>query len=54
MAKSDKNIPIPGARKPSQIIESAGAVHFGPLPENTMIEIEHLINRRPEGEPRDR
>jgi len=54
MAKSDHNIPIPGARKPDQIIESAGAVEFGALPQNTMEEIEKLIERRPEGEPQDR
>ena len=54
MAKSENNIPIPGARKPGQIIESAGAVESGPLPEDTMLEIEKLISRRPEGEPRDR
>jgi len=54
MAKSPSNIPIPGARIPAQIIESARAVEFGALPENTMIEIEKLINRRPEGEAQDR
>jgi len=54
MAKSSSNIPIPGARKPAQIIESALAVEFGALPTSTMIEIEELIARRPEGEPKDR
>lgn len=54
MAKTPANIPIPGARTEDQIIESAGAIEFGPLPEATMIEIESLIQRRPEGEPRDR
>jgi len=54
MAKSPSNIPIPGARIPAQIIESARAVEFGALPENTMIEIEKLINRRAEGEAQDR
>lgn len=54
MAKSSGNIPIPGARIPAQIIESAGAVEFGPLPDNVMSDIEALIERRPEGEPRDR
>lgn len=54
MAKSELNIPIPGARKPNQIIESAGAVAFGPLPEDTMQEIEKLISRPPEGKARDR
>jgi len=54
MAKSPDNISIPGARLPAQIIESASAVEFGPLPENTMKEIEELIVRSPEGEPKDR
>ncbi len=54
MAKSEFNIPIPGARKPNQIIENAGAVEFGPLSERTMQDIEKLISRRPKGEPRDR
>ncbi|MBX2836077.1 MAG: aldo/keto reductase [Gammaproteobacteria bacterium] len=54
MAKSPVNIPIPGARTADQIIESARSVEFGPLPENIMDEIEALIERSPEGEPRDR
>lgn len=54
MARSENNIPIPGARTPEQIIESAGAIEYGALPEETMAEIELLIDRRPEGQPRDR
>lgn len=54
MARSSNNLPIPGARTRSQIMESAGAVEFGPLQDAVMREIENLIVRRPEGEPRDR
>ena len=54
MAKSPSNIPVPGARTAEQIIESAGAIEFGPLSADVMSEIESLIERPPEGEPRDR
>ena len=54
MAKSPNSIPIPGARTVDQITESASAAEFGPLPEHTMKEIEILINRSPEGNPRGR
>ncbi|MFK7857609.1 MAG: aldo/keto reductase [Granulosicoccus sp.] len=54
LAKSDINIPVPGARTPEQAIENAGAIEYGPLPDNVMLEIETLIVRPPEGEPRDR
>ena len=44
-AKSPRNIPIPGASAPEQIIESAGAVEKSPLPPAAMEEIETLIDR---------
>ncbi|MFK8081230.1 MAG: aldo/keto reductase [Granulosicoccus sp.] len=54
LAKAEFNIPVPGARTPDQVIENAGAIEYGPLSANVMEEIEALITRPPEGEPRDR
>lgn len=52
MAKSDRNIPLPGAKTVEQIQDNAGAIGFGPLPVGVMGEIEALIHREPEGEAR--
>jgi aryl-alcohol dehydrogenase-like predicted oxidoreductase len=54
MAKSDRNIPLPGARTVEQIQDNAGAIGFGPLPADVMTQIEVLIHREPEGKPRAR
>jgi len=54
LAKSEWNMPIPGARTEKQAAENAAAAALGPLPENVMDEIEALIDRTPEGEPRAR
>lgn len=54
LAKSDRNIPVPGARTEKQAIENAGAVAFGPLPDTVMSQIEAIIIRAPEGAPRAR
>lgn len=54
MAKSDRNVPLPGARTVAQVRENAGALAFGPLPQSVMEEIETVIERDPEGEPRAR
>lgn len=54
LAKSDRNIPIPGARTEKQAIENAAAVSFGPLASDIMTEIETLMDRAPEGPPRAR
>lgn len=43
--KRAENIPIPGARTVEQIEGIAGALAFGPLPENVMVEIDQLIPR---------
>lgn len=53
-AKSPNNLPIPGARTEAQAIENAGALAFGPLSQDQILEIEQLIERPPEGAPRDR
>lgn len=54
LAKSDRNMPIPGARTAAQATENAQAVEFGPLSSDGMAEIEKLIDRAPEGPPRAR
>jgi aryl-alcohol dehydrogenase-like predicted oxidoreductase len=54
MAKSDRNLPLPGARTVEQVTDNAGAIDFGPLPDDVMREIETVIRREPEGEPRAR
>ncbi len=47
-AKGPQNIPIPGARTVAQIEGLAGALAFGPLPQDVMAEIETLIPRDPD------
>lgn len=54
LAKSDRNVPVPGARTEAQALENAGAVAFGPLPQAIMSEIEDLMRRASEGAPRAR
>lgn len=54
MAKSPRNLPIPGARTAEQVQDNAGAIELGPLPAEVMAEIETRIARDPEGEPRSR
>ncbi len=46
-AKSDENIPIPGARTVTQIEEIVRAIDYGPLPHDAMAQIEILIDREP-------
>lgn len=50
-AKAGNNIPIPGARTVEQIEGIGGALEFGALPEDVMVQIEALIDREPEGAP---
>lgn len=54
LAKSDSNVPVPGARTERQAVENAAAVNFGSLPDHVMAEIETLIVRPPEGSARAR
>lgn len=54
MAKSSRNIPLPGARTAVQMEDNAGALAHGALPNDVMTEIETLIEREPEGPPRAR
>lgn len=54
MAKSERNIPLPGARNVEQVQDNAGAIEFGPLSAEVMSEVETLIRRDPEGRPRAR
>lgn len=46
--RNPQAIPIPGARTPEQITELAGALQFGPLPEDTMNEIDRILPRGPD------
>ena len=54
LAKSPALIPVPGARTSAQAAENAAAMDLGPLPAAVMREIETVIARPPEGEPRER
>ncbi|GGK40507.1 aldo/keto reductase [Salinarimonas ramus] len=54
LAHSPHALPIPGARNAKQAEENAGAIAHGPLPESAMREIEALVPRVPDGEPRER
>jgi aryl-alcohol dehydrogenase-like predicted oxidoreductase len=53
-ARSPRTLPIPGFRSVAQVEENCGALPKGPLPQSVMAEIESVINREPEGEPRER
>jgi aryl-alcohol dehydrogenase-like predicted oxidoreductase len=53
-ARSERTLPIPGFRTAEQVDDLAGALEKGPLPQDVMDEIERVIIREPEGEPRDR
>jgi aryl-alcohol dehydrogenase-like predicted oxidoreductase len=53
-ARSERTLPVPGFRSVRQVEENAGALDKGPLPAAVMDEIERVIMREPEGEPRER
>jgi aryl-alcohol dehydrogenase-like predicted oxidoreductase len=53
-ARSRNTLPIPGFRTVEQVNDLAGALALGPLKDSTMIEIEHVLQRQKEGEPRSR
>jgi len=44
-ARSNKTLPIPGFRTVAQVQENAGAMKFGPLTTDQMIEIDKLLER---------
>ena len=52
--KNPRTLPIPGAKTVAQAQQNAEALSFGPLPADVMAEIETLIDRPDEGEPRER
>ena len=52
--RSEAAVPLPGFRTRAQVEENAAALAKGPLPPDTMAEIERLIDRPPEGPPRER
>ncbi len=47
LARSSRTLPIPGIRTVKQAEENAGALDFGPLPADTMAEIDRLLGRSP-------
>jgi aryl-alcohol dehydrogenase-like predicted oxidoreductase len=53
-ARSARTLPIPGFRTEQQVKDLAGALAFGPLPAQQMADIEKILARPPEGEPRSR
>ena len=53
-ARTPRSLPIPGFRTDAQVRDLFGGLAKGPLPESVMEEIERVIAREPEGEPRDR
>jgi len=53
-AHSSRTLPIPGFRSVAQVEENCAAPTKGPLPGSVMAEIERVIRREPEGEPRER
>ena len=54
MARGDKTIPLPGGRTVTQVKENAKTLEFGPLAADVMSQIETLMDRSPEGPPRNR
>jgi len=52
--RSDRTLPVPGFRTPEQVRDLVGALEKGPLTPDQMQEVERLIDRAPEGPPRDR
>ncbi len=54
MARSPLCLPIPGFRSVAQVEDIAKALEFGPLSPTRMAEIEKVIARPEEGEPRGR
>ena len=54
LARSPRMIPVPGAKNAAQSESNAAAIELGPLPADTMAEIERVLDRPPEGPPRAR
>jgi aryl-alcohol dehydrogenase-like predicted oxidoreductase len=47
LARSERNLPIPGFRSQAQLEENCGALAFGPLTREQMTEIDALLARQP-------
>jgi len=54
MEKWPRNIPVPGAKTVTQVRDNAAAIEFDQLPAEMMAEIETLIQRDADEEPRKR
>jgi len=52
--RSERTLPVPGFRTPEQVRDLVGALAKGPLSPDQMLEVERLIDREPEGPPRER
>lgn len=50
-AQEGANIPIPGARTAKQIEGLAGALAFGALPDDVVVQVEALVEREPDDTP---
>jgi aryl-alcohol dehydrogenase-like predicted oxidoreductase len=46
LARSDRNLPIPGFRSQTQLVENCQALEYGPLTPEQMKEIDLLLDRR--------
>jgi aryl-alcohol dehydrogenase-like predicted oxidoreductase len=53
-ARSSLSVPLPGFRTVAQVNDLCGALEKGPLSKAVVADIERVISRPPEGEPRDR
>lgn len=54
LAKHSHIVPIPGAKNARQATENAAALSFGPLPQDTMLEIEAVLERPSEDGMKER
>ena len=54
LAASPRTLPVPGAKDAAQAEANARALELGPLPPEAMEGIEALVDRPPEGPPRER
>ena len=54
LAKSRRTLPIPGFRNIAQVEENVAALEKGPLPAELVESIEQLVDRQPDGPPRER
>ena len=44
-ARDERTVPIPGVRTAAQVEENAGAMAFGPLSQESLVEIDRVLQR---------